>query len=182
MGIGVKISEFENSPEQDVKTFNKIFTDCPLNVNNYSPRAEVEIGPILGPEMRRELFVDGVKIEHTFREDFFLPLDLPTNGAVKVFQNKRGSATVTTITNQNLENLVIEEKEFDLEPIEYMMLQYLRGCQSEYHTQPEIAGKLKRSLRGIRNCLKSMEQKNIIKVNNIPAHHKLHISINEDWA
>lgn len=180
MSIGLKIHKFEQSTEQTVETFNKIFPESKLN---FSADAEVEIGEIVGPETRRVLLIDGKEIHHTFHSEVLMPLDLPEDlvsdqDYKRVFLRKDN----TVITNANLENVVMSEEEMKLEPVEYVILQYLRGSQSPYHTQLEMAQRLNKSARGLRDVIRRMESKKMITVKNIVNHHRFYITVNEEWA
>jgi hypothetical protein len=175
MSIGQKINQFENAPEQTVSTFNDIFKDCQLL--NFPQDAEVEIGEIIGPDLVRAIFVGGVKIKHTFVQEFIIPLDMPFDLRSVVMRKDN-----MLVTNEELENLEMTEEEMKLDPYEYIVLQYLRGCQSPYHTQLEMAKKLNKSARGLRTVLKRLESKKIIETKNIVNHQRIHIRITEDWA
>jgi len=165
MGIGTKIKKFEAMPEQNLKQFNEVFTDSTLTGNE---NAEVKIGPIVGPSNVRMLLVGGEEVVHKF--------------TVAVFLGREGRLIgEPTTTNAKLENEIMTEKEMGLEPVEYMMLQYLRGCQSSLHTQLEIADKLNKSVRGVRNTLKQMEEKEIITIVPLLNIHRLEINVNEVW-
>lgn len=178
MGIGEKIKLFESLPEQTVQKFNEVFPESILNVNKFNPTSEVEIDDIVGPENRRHLYIDEERIVHTFEIELPKILDENTSARNAVLMRKDG----TLETNASLENMVMEEKEMELEPIEYVVLQYLRGCQNPYHTQVEIAAKLRRSSKGIRNVLKKMEEKQIIATKSIVNQQRMLITINEEWA
>lgn len=189
-----RINKFEALPEQTVAEFNKIFYDNQITQGRLE--AEVEIGEILGPANVRELIVDGVKTRHEFRihtnapalyEAFLLDVQgarsqgYPKDDYVKTSAPKVRRNMQEQQSNANLENLVLEDKEMKLEPIEYMLLQYFRGCQSVFHTQPEIASKISKSVRTIRDTLKRMEEKQILQTNVIPEIHKMAITVNEEW-
>lgn len=192
MSIGQKILEFENALEQTVKTFNELFVECkiPSYIEKEDKKLlvltsdEVEIGEIIGPDLVRKVYVNGVEVRHIFVPEFLMPLDIPEevmNGAKNnrnIFMRKEN----TLMTNEDLENTVMSDEEMKLDPMEYVLLQYLRGCQSPYHTQIEMADKLNKSRRGLRNVIRRLEEKNIIETKNIVNHHRIYIKINEEWA
>ncbi len=162
-----KINKFESLRTQNVFEFNKIFIGSEITQGRLE--WEVVIGDILGPENVREVFVNAVSTRHVF----VIQTGVPTLSSEFNFLDKgKGDFRL---------NSVLEEKEMELEPVEYMMLQYFRGCQNTLHTQVEIALKLKKSSKGIRNSMKSMEKKNILKAEVIPQLHKIAVTINEDW-
>lgn len=170
-----KLNLFENSANQTVAQFNKIFIGNELSTGNLED--EVVIGEIVGPEDVRILTVGNTKLEHSFTVTV---QTMP--GIERVSLDKTGRLAVQVHTsNENLENLILEEKEMEMEPIEYVLLQYFRGSQSPYHTQVEIAARLRKSARGIRGVLKRMEEKQIIKQKNDPTVHKILVTVNEEW-
>lgn len=160
------INKFENSLQQDVKTFNTVFPLCPLLIG--IPSDEVEIGKILGPVNMRELKVGQKEISHLFN-------------IVTTSKFTEGFKYSEFATNDSSENLVLDEKELKLDPFEYKLLQYFRGCQSNLHTQQEIAARMFKSLKGVRSALTRMEKKNIIKSTNLVSIRKMSIAINEEW-
>jgi hypothetical protein len=163
MNLINKINKFEAQPMQTVEVFNKLFTNCPIEGRDNT--AEVEIGEILGPVHVRQLYVNGVAVPHSFES------------MGELSEETRENVT----TNENLDNVVITPKELELDPVEYVVLQYLRGCQSPYHTQIEIASKVNKSVRGIRDVLKRMESKEIITMKPLTGLQRISISITENW-
>lgn len=165
MNIGNKIHKFEELPEQKLKQFNEVFEFSPLEGRDED---EVEIGDVLGPATTRIVYVNGKPVKHCF---------LP----VYPFGEERGFVKELA-TNEQLENQIMSEEEMKLEPIEYVVLQYLRGCQSPYHTKLEIAGKLNKSAKNIGTVLRGLEEKNIVTTRSIPSMHKIEITLTEEWA
>lgn len=62
--IGVRLNEFENATEQNVKTFNSIFTEVPLLFCTNTDI--IVIGEITANSTTRELLINNVAIEHSF--------------------------------------------------------------------------------------------------------------------
>lgn len=163
MSIGKKINEFEAQPEQILSVFNQVFAQyLPAPVIGLD-NAEVEIGEIVGPANVRKLLINGEEVVQEFRN-----------------VNQRNWDDIDS--SEEGENTVISDKEIaQLEPIEYMTLQYLRGCQSQYHTQRKISENLNKSIRNMREVFKRLENKGVIEVKNIPSKHKMLVTINEEW-
>lgn len=157
-----RINKFESLPRKTVQEFNKIFTEQKLD--GFDLEDEVKIGEIFGPANVRTLRIDGDEVQYAFS-----------------VLNTEDLRYTDYETNENLENLVLEEKELELDPFEYKLLQYFRGCQSTFHTQVEIAAKMKKSLRGLRSALARMEQKKIISTEFIAKVGKTTVTINEEW-
>lgn len=189
-----KINQFESLPKQTVFHFNKIFVGNELSEGNLSD--EVTIEDIAGPANVRFLTVGDKRIKHEFnitKNEEFSPIE-ESNEEPRLkpqakkarfkFVQSNGTSYLTRkklSDNETAENLVLEDREMQLDPIEYMVLQYLRGCVSVYHTQVGIASRLNKSDRGIRNVLNRMEEKNIIKVKSLPNHHRIEVKIAEEW-
>ena len=176
-----KINAFENLPEQTVYHFNKLFPSSEITSGNLQD--EVTIGIPTGPENVRSLLVNGGEVFHLFHinsisdnEEIQLPLG--RSNAVTYVRVARKVAE----TNEGTENTILDEDEMKLEPLHYLLLQYFRGCASPYHTQPEIANKLSRSVRAIRDNMKAMDQLNIISIDKSSEHNRMKIAVNEDWA
>lgn len=62
--IGDRLSEFDNSLEQDVQTFNKLFNDCPLT--GYNETDTVTIGDITANAVTRLILINNIAKEHCF--------------------------------------------------------------------------------------------------------------------
>lgn len=168
-----KIGAFENAPAQTLCEFNKIFHSDGITFGNLED--EVVIGKILGPVNVRSIFIGGKEYSHTF--DITSSVHMPGESYVNF--DEKGVTSVTT--NENLKNDFLTEQEMEMNPFEYMLLQYFRGAQSPYHTQEEIAVKLRKSSRGIRNVLRRMEEGGIITTQIVPKLHRMHVTITEDW-
>jgi hypothetical protein len=166
MTIGTRINKFENSAKQTVEEFNKLFKENKLD--GFSNDMEVEIGDMIGPN-ERLVTVGGVEMKHDFNP-----------GLGELGESFMNIGDITT--NRELENEVMTEKEMELEPLEYMILQYLRGARSQFHTQIEIAGKLNKSVRRVRDIMHSLEERKIIEVKNITNIQRLKITVAEAWA
>lgn len=161
-----RFDKLESLPRSTVTEFNKLFPERPIDyiALGFDLNDEVEIGRIIGPDFVRLLKVDGKEIEHAFNT---------------LSKDERVRAEFET--NANLENLLLPEKELELDPFEYKLLQYFRGCQSIYHTQLEIAVKIRKSLRRVRAVIEKMEEKKIISTEYIPKVAKTTIIVNEEW-
>lgn len=178
MSLGKKINEFEALPVQTLRQFNRVFEESCLEGRDC---AEVEIGEIIGPANVRRLLVDGKEIVHTFNElDESTALLFGVEDRSMLVLRESGGATIST--NAENENLVMQEREMALEPLEYMILQYLRGCTSPYHTQNEIAEKLGKSSRTVRTVLRDMEEKGILESSAVKSFHRIKITLKEEWA
>jgi biotin operon repressor len=166
MSLGKKINQFEALPEQTLKEFNAIFNKSPIEGDGTS---EVEIGEVLGPATVRRVTIGNRSIAHRFNElDESAELILAKEGAFEE-------------TNAESENEVMTKKEMELEPLQYMLLQYLRGCTSQFHTQIEIAEKLGKSNRTIREAMRDMEGMGIFTVTSVKAIHRLKVVLTEEW-
>jgi hypothetical protein len=165
MKIGNKIHQFEALPEHKLKLFNQVFEFSPLEGQDDD---EVEIGDILGPATTRVVYVNGKPVKHSFEP-------------VYPFGDERMYVKELE-TNEELSNQIMSEEEMKLEPIQYMLLQYLRGCQRPFHTKLEIADKLNKSAKNIGTVLRGLEERNVLKTRSIPSMHKLEITLNEEWA
>ncbi len=161
-----KINTFENLPQQTVENFNSIFPQTPILFGKNSD--EVEIGKILGPVNMRELRVGEEITKHLF--------SIVTTTTV-TSANKSGEYDV----NGTLRNNVMEEKEMELDPFEYKLLQYFRGSPSTFHTQKEIAEKLKISLRNVQSIIKRMKERGLVSAEHLVSIHKMEIVVNEEW-
>lgn len=161
-----RFDKLESLPRSTVTEFNKLFPERPIDyiALGFDLNDEVEIGRIIGPDFVRLLKVDGKEIEHAFN----------THKDERVTREEFE-------TNEKLENLLLPEKELELDPFEYKLLQYFRGCQSIYHTNLEIAVKIRKSLRQVRTVIERMEQKKIIATEYIPKVAKTTITVNEEW-
>lgn len=188
MGIGNKIKEFEELPEQTLREFNRVFSGNELDFN-----PSVEIGEIVGPANVRKVLVDGKEVKHAFNTTVSLndliPMDAPLGDwsrdkecreEAEEERKKFHSNGITT--NAELENMIMTEAEMKLEPVEYKLLQYFRGCQSPYHTQDEIGGRLGITTRSLRDVMKRMEQKGIITTEIvIVSVSRTYVVINDEW-
>jgi len=165
-----KINKFENLPRQTVAEFNLIFTEQALEA---SSEALVEIGAILGPVNRRELRVGGISLPY----DFHIPTEDPYS------PNRLGYVKKGTDddTNANLENTMLEERELEMDPFEYFLLQYFRGSLSNIHTQSEIAARIKKSAKGVGNVIRRMEENGIIEVVPTKLQSKIEVIVKEEW-
>jgi DNA-binding MarR family transcriptional regulator len=197
MSLGKKINQFESLTEQTLRTFNELFTDCPI-LEAVNADAEVEIGEVVGPDNVRRVLVDGKELIHSFKlnSDYqsLLPQCVQTGDFTEELEVRKEALTLqkqklgltardaAIETNARLENLIITERELALEPSEYVLLQYLRGCQSPYHTQLEIAEKTRRAVRTVRKALKSLEKSKAIRIEMIASMHRMAVFVNEDWS
>jgi hypothetical protein len=159
-----RINTFE-AGDENVANFNKIFSDCPLI--GYNSDDYVTIGFPVSPETVREVTINGVK---TFRHDFRPRLGefpAPTENDFKPLSERvekvpvvRGPRSTKIVYNED--NTVMTKNEMSLKPSHYFVLQYLRGCTNDNHTQEEIAKNLNISIRGLRNLFKEMEEQKIL--------------------
>lgn len=173
-----KINEFESGTEHTVEAFNLIFQDCPIEWNN--PKAEVEVLGVVGPHNVRDIRVDGCRKRH----EFVLPVSNGTtyhdNEELVPFEDNRKSLKDYP-TNENTENIVLSSKELSLCPHEYFILQYLRGCESPYHTYVEISKKLNLADKTVVKYAKQMAAKGILQVSPEIRGHRVFIKIDNAW-
>ncbi len=157
--FGKKIQQFENSQDQSIRGFNELFIDAPLK--GFSLKCEVEIGDILGPDTRRVVYVDGVPVTHDFRreEGGFDEVTTENTGPKGYVRKLDGLRT-----NKNTENFLITDKEVNLGPIKYFILQYLRGSENPYHNVNELIARLKLSKQTINKHLKELSNLGVISV------------------
>jgi biotin operon repressor len=176
-----RIEEFESGELQTVSKFNSLFVDAPLVWNNQN--AEVEVLGIVGPANVREILVDGCRKRHEFPlpldesryhdEEAYDPSLIDENDTKKYLKNYP--------TNEGKENFVLTNDEMKLDPFEYFIMQYLRGCDSPYHTTTEIAKKLNMSTKTVHRHTKNMQEKGMIVITSEIRFQRIHIKVTDAW-
>lgn len=158
--FGKKIQKFENSEDQSVRGFNEMFSEAPLK--GLSLKCEVEIGDVLGPDTRRVVYVDGVPVTHDFMREEGGVDDVTTDDTAgpKGYVRKLD----TLVTNKNTDNFFITDKEVDLGPIKYFIMQYLRGSENPYHNVNELVTRLKLSKQTVNKHLNELTTLGVISV------------------
>lgn len=164
-----KIRLFDNSLDNSVSGFNKIFPETPIRWRN--KQAVVEVLDVCGPQYRRNVTVDGKEITH----DFYIVL-----GIDKITPGKRIYRSEFP-SNRLTRNTVMNKAELSLSPNHYYFLQYLRGCQNPYHTYHEIAANSSVGYNTVKKALLEMEEKGVIFITPAGKHHRFEVMISEEW-
>jgi hypothetical protein len=184
-----KINTFE-SGDENVANFNKVFKDCPLDMtlHKLTPDDYVSIGFPCSPETRREITVNGLKtLKHDFQPRLGeFPSATENDTSFKYEREEkapviRGSRSTKIVYNED--NTVMTKQEMTMKSSHYFVLQYLRGCTNDNHTQEEIAKNLNISIRGLRNLFKEMEEQKILSFSKTMKsnQNKTKITICENW-
>lgn len=190
------INAFESLADETVQSFNSIFVHCPIVGENLSDI--VTIGGPCSPETVRFITVGEKVLRHDFKphvDESDFPESAGNHGILTGEWKARKEAGLPFWKDKNGnyveerhnfkprfntgDNFVMTRQEMELEPVHYFILQYLRGCEHDYHTQTEIGEKLNISVRSIRDNLHKMQELGIIKQE--VSKQKTKITIDEKW-
>lgn len=72
--VGDRINKFDNLEHQTVATFNGLFPECKIPTTTFDEDFEVMIGGLL-PNNKRDLLIEGVRLEHKMFSDILYTLD-----------------------------------------------------------------------------------------------------------
>lgn len=188
-----KINDFENG-EETVEKFNAIFLDNKLD--GFKPDEVVTIGEPCSPETVRLVTVGNEKIRHDFK---FVVGEVPfTEGDVRentgewaarkaaglpFWRDKNGNYAEPKTIYIKGENTIMTDKEMKLKPIQYFLLQYLRGCENSFRSQTEIAEDLNIVVKTVRAQLQQLQELDVISITKPGIHNqsRLKIVVKEDW-
>lgn len=191
MNLIEKINRFEET-SQSVECFNLIFENCPLV--SFSESAYVEIGSPGDTDTRRYVTVGNKTFLHDFSykertlgDELYEELleERRAERTQKVNQ-KRRRAELGKPEKPELDkpgdNLVLSVKELELlNAGQYLLLQYLRGCRSNYVTLTNVGAHLGLSRKTIKKDLQHLTQCGILEVEEVKRVNALKITIEENW-
>lgn len=164
-----RILKFENSSRTTVLDFNEMFPEAPIK--NRSPKAEVQIFDVAGPEYRRNLMVDGERITHDFKI---------VHGSSETPKRPEWKRNHGHPTNRGLRNTVMTDVELKLIPNHYYLLQYMRGSINSHHTILEIDSRTSMGYHVIKRSLLEMENLGILDIDHSDDH-RFKVTLTEDW-